>query len=434
MTEQIEALPEEITVDDKDDIEAARAAYEALTDDQKALVDDETLAALTDAEDALAAAEVTEMINELPTDITFDNMNDVINASAAYEALTDSQKAMVDADSVKKLVTAANAAVKILVDMKEAEKVENLINALPEKITTSDKDDIEAARAAYEALTDDQKALVDEDVLKKLTDAEEALEKTDADQEAADAVVEQIEALPDVILLEDKADVEAARAAYDALTDDQKALVTNLDKLTEAEKMIADREAVKAVVDMINALPEDITLDDKADVAEAREALNNLTTDQTNIFPMSAIDKLFKAEDKIRDLEAADAVTEQINALPEEITIENKDDVEAARAAYDALTDDQKALVDEKTLEKLTDAEDALNSLVLLGDVDGDGEVSGFDVTWILRMTADMSISIPINEKAADVDGDGEITVFDATLIQRYLAEMTVNYPINEYV
>ena len=87
---------------------------------------------------------------------------------------------------------------------------------------------IEAARAEYEALTDDQKALVSEATLQRLIDAEAALAAAEAeaaeDQAAADSVTNAIEALPTEVTVGDKAVIEAARAAYEALTDDQKAL------------------------------------------------------------------------------------------------------------------------------------------------------------------------------------------------------------------
>ena len=62
-------------------------------------------------------------------------------------------------------------------DSELAKGVEELINALPspEKINTEDKTAIEAARAAYDALTADQKALVTPEDLAKLTAAEAAL-------------------------------------------------------------------------------------------------------------------------------------------------------------------------------------------------------------------------------------------------------------------
>ena len=60
----------------------------------------------------------------------------------------------------------------------------------------------------------------------------------------------------------------------------------------------------------------------------------------------------------------------------------------------------------------------------LLGDVDGDGEVTIFDATAIQRKLADLPVAF-FDEAAADVDGDGEVTIFDATYIQRWLAELS---------
>ncbi len=60
-----DALPvaDAVTLNDKEAIEAARAAYDALTDEQKALVTPEDLAKLTAAEAALAALETTGVEN-----------------------------------------------------------------------------------------------------------------------------------------------------------------------------------------------------------------------------------------------------------------------------------------------------------------------------------------------------------------------------------
>ena len=62
-------------------------------------------------------------------------------------------------------------------DALTAAQVTEMINALPEsnKVTKSDKNAIEEARKAYDALTDDEKAKVSSDTLKKLTDDEKAL-------------------------------------------------------------------------------------------------------------------------------------------------------------------------------------------------------------------------------------------------------------------
>ena len=70
----------------------------------------------------------------------------------------------------------------------------------------------------------------------------------------------------------------------------------------------------------------------------------------------------------------------------------------------------------------------------ILGDADGDGEITIFDATWIQRAVVDFELPSTFNEAAADVDGDGDITPFDATFVQRYLVDIPVPYAIGESV
>ena len=90
------------------------------------------------------------------------------------------------------------------------------------------------------------------------------------------------------------------------------------------------------------------------------------------MFPKEAQEKLAAAEAAIAklvateaDKAAAGAVTEAINALPaaDEITLENKEAVEAARAAFDKLTETQQALVPKEAQEALAAAEAAIAKL-----------------------------------------------------------------------
>ncbi|MBQ4275102.1 MAG: hypothetical protein II717_01070, partial [Lachnospiraceae bacterium] len=124
-------------------------------------------------------------------------------------------------------------------DTAAANVVVDAFNALPTEVTVNDKDAIEAARAAYNALTADQQALINADTLAILTNAETALaaaEQAAADQAAADAVVALIDAIGTVEYTDACKDkIDAARAAYDALTADQQALVNNYSTLTEAK-------------------------------------------------------------------------------------------------------------------------------------------------------------------------------------------------------
>lgn len=126
-----------------------------------------------------------------------------------------------------------------IADKAAAKAVDNLIDAIGEVALTDDsKAKIDAARKAYNALTDAQKALVSK--LDILTDAEAKLarlKKEAADKAAVDDVIAKIDAIGKVKLDKDsKAKITAARAAYDALDDELKAQVTNYNTLLAAEK------------------------------------------------------------------------------------------------------------------------------------------------------------------------------------------------------
>ena len=149
-------------------------------------------------------------------------------------------------DAVKNIKTLGGADK----DANAAATVTALINALPaaDKITLDDKDSVTAARTAYDSLNTDQQGLVDSTVLAKLTAAEGAIKTLEdaaaaekADEAAAKAVTDKINALPATVTLSDETAVVAARTAYNALTDTQKTKVSAsvLAKLTAAESTVA---------------------------------------------------------------------------------------------------------------------------------------------------------------------------------------------------
>ena len=75
------------------------------------------------------------------------------------------------------------------------------------------------------------------------------------------------------------------------------------------------------------------------------------------------------------------------------------------------------------------------NSKLILGDADGDGEVSILDATIIQRCLANYTVNDPdIVRRCGDADEDGELTILDVTLIQRYLANYTVGHPIGQSI
>ena len=137
---------------------------------------------------------------------------------------------------------AGNVTITQVLTIKSSAAVEQLIDAIGEvSYTDASKAKIDAARAAYDALTDEQKSLVTN--YAALTDAEEAYDNLKAsaeDQSSADSVVAAIAAIGEVSYTDaSKAKIDAARAAYDALTGEQKSLVTNYAALTAAEAAYA---------------------------------------------------------------------------------------------------------------------------------------------------------------------------------------------------
>ena len=112
-----------------------------------------------------------------------------------------------------------------------ADAVEKLIDAIG-TVTLDSEETIKAARDAYDALTEEQKAQVGN--YQTLLDAEAKL----ADLQAADAVEKLIDAIGTVTLDSEEA-IKAARGAYDALTDAQKEQVGNYQTLLDAEAKLA---------------------------------------------------------------------------------------------------------------------------------------------------------------------------------------------------
>ncbi|MCR5009957.1 MAG: LPXTG cell wall anchor domain-containing protein [Clostridia bacterium] len=130
-------------------------------------------------------------------------------------------------------------------DALEAASVDALIDAIG-TVTLESEEAIVAARTAYDALTDAQKALVTK--LETLTAAEAKLKELKDAQtaEQAAANVDALIAAIGEVTLESEEKITAARKAYDALTDDQKALVTKLETLTAAEAKLKELKDAQA--------------------------------------------------------------------------------------------------------------------------------------------------------------------------------------------
>ncbi len=255
-------------------------------------------------------ANVIEMIDKLPKEITINDIAVIRAARKAFDALRPQQQK--DVTNIDKLLEAEETVKNLSQDDKKALEVMDLISELPDMPTLKNAQQVRAAREAYDALTAEQR--------EKVTNADKLLktEKTIADLEAAQAVIQAIHKFPNPITAEAKTDIEAARKAYDALTEEQKELVVNRYMLEKAEKELEDALAVEKVVDAIEALPKTIKKEDGVAIKAARAAYEQLSEELKA--QVSNLDKLQKAE---KDLKALRVPTGKPGGAAHKETVSN---------------------------------------------------------------------------------------------------------------
>lgn len=299
--EEMNALPskDNLTLDDEVALAGAEAHYNALSDAQKEYLNGkapESIAKLgelrtqleklkKDAADKAVADAVTEKLNALPSeeDVMFQDEAVLKQAREAYEQLDDTQKALVSGEAYDKLEKAEQ---KLKALKEEAEAVTKQIQELPAvgDLKLEDAEKVSLARSAYNALNADQKRqLTENGVLDTLLTAENQISLLEREKDEAEKVAQQINSLPEVkdLKLADKTAVEAARKAYDALSDSQKAMIE------DAKKALEEREAeikrLQELADNTDKPDPDNKDDDKKDDNKDNNKDNNTsTTDKNN--------------------------------------------------------------------------------------------------------------------------------------------------------
>ena len=278
------------------------------------------------APDDPAVVAVKELIDAIG-EVTLESGDAIDAARTAYDKLPEAKKVLVD--NYEKL-TAAEEAYTALVDAAAAKAVDDLIDAIGE-VTLESGDAIKAARAAYDALTDTQKELVKN--YEKLTAAEEAYTAL-VDAAAAKAVDDLIDAIGEVTA--DSGDaIKAARAAYDALTDTQKELVKNYEKLLAAEELYEELTASAAAIAQ-KAAEEARKAQEEAEAAQkaAEEAVEAAKAAQeaAEAAAAKAGENNAAAEEARKAAETAQAAAEAAQAKAEEA----QKKAEEAKAGADA--------------------------------------------------------------------------------------------------
>lgn len=296
----------------------------------KGLIDKEKTNAQYEAEekeaaDKAEAAKVDEAINTLPAEITLENESAVKAARAAFENLTEVQKAFVSEDAVAKLVAAEKSIDKIRLLTKVNEAKEEIVLFL-DKTLYRDEQVLEinaiitkANLALDEVKTADEIPAIVASTKELLnavkTDAElKKEEKIAADKKAAKEVTDAIEAIGEVTLNSEIA-VGMARAAYEALTVDQKDYVSNetVALLVSAEEKLAELKAAKALQDAKIKAIEEVTVYTEGKVYREVEAealkgiIDKATEDINTVRAIEDIDDIIKSAKEAMDKLKTDA-------------------------------------------------------------------------------------------------------------------------------
>ncbi len=151
------------------------------------------------------------------------------------------------------------------------------------------------------------------------------------DQLAAKSVIDRINNIPYPVTIAAEEQVVEARERYNALTEVQKVLVTNIEKLIASEATLEKLLKVQEVITAINEIPEDVTLANYEQIIQARLLYDGLDDDIK--LQVTNLNSLIDAENKLNELLQTEFgnVFLAIENLPDEITLAEKDIVSNIR-------------------------------------------------------------------------------------------------------
>ncbi len=215
------------------------------------------------------AARVRRLIDAIG-EVTADSADKIAAANEAYGKLTEAEKEKVTNYPV--LEAAVKAYEQLLGDIAA---VELAINSIGE-VTADSEAAIKIARGMYDALSESEKSKVSN--YSRLTEAEAAYAGITA---AIDAVEKKISAIGTVDRNSGEK-IAAARKAYDALPASSKGHVSNYSVLQAAEARFSQFEKADKVISLINAIGT-VTAQSGTKITAARNAYNALSEEEKKL-------------------------------------------------------------------------------------------------------------------------------------------------------
>ncbi|CDM69036.1 putative membrane protein [Clostridium bornimense] len=256
------------------------------------------------------AEDIILAINNLPdiNEITLDDKIIVKNILNRYNSLSDEEKKKVsNVDMLNNAITKIES-LKNIKD--EVANIIKDINNLPEVITIEEKNTINQLLDRYNALPEGYKSSVTN--IDVLLDLSKKLDNEEKEKEVND-LISKIDSLPSDkdVVLDNKEEIYSLYNQFEKLTEEEKAKVTNIDKLMALKNRILEiREIVNGIRDDIweKVDKNNITLDDKEtveDIVKRYDALNSKDRKYVDNFS-----KVEEAKGKIEELAAGIILTE----------------------------------------------------------------------------------------------------------------------------
>ena len=231
-----------------------------------------------------------------------------------------------------------------------------------------------------------------------------------ADDLAAANVATMIDAIGDVELSDEcKEKIDAAQAAYDALTDEQKALVPNTAVLTEAQTAYAELKAAAEALEQAKSM-----------MNNALQVAENLVGILNDVGYTEIAESLNDAVNTAKEaLAAADATAETVNAAREVLMAATADAYNAKNAADAAaqLEADKAAFEDYKAERKA-----AVEALAQEGDSESCAALIKETTDAIDALTYDENKTLAENKAAVDETASPE-TLSDRLEALRHTAK-----------
>lgn len=260
--------------------------------------------------------ELIILIKNLPTKITQQDIIFVQNARAMYNSLTATEKAKIT--NIGKLLDAEQQVILLQNNsnsentgtpsepvVNDAESVTYLIQQIP-AITLQAQSTIANARKAYDALIlSDKRQVTNYAVLVRAEKEYELMIGKEVNQEVANRIMQQIEALPSIekVALSDKEAIAVARVAYDTIMFKQQELVKNYNKLLQLEVQLRALETknqlkVNAVTNAKKAVTGQTAPNTLIEVYRGTTLLGKKKSDANGTFKVSITKQ--KADQKLK--------------------------------------------------------------------------------------------------------------------------------------